>query len=58
MRDFTDDLRGSISVKDTTGIFFSNKTASKAECEIFALLIYKDKYLDLQENNARRVFDL
>ena len=51
---FTDDLSGSISCKNTI-TQFGDTTYT---CDICALLIYKDKYLSLEENNAKRVHDL
>ena len=61
---FADDIRGRISVQNTIKNFKSFDDLDEYavdvdyKCDICALLIYKDKYLSLEENNARRVLDL
>ena len=54
---FTDDITGRIGVKNTIDLF-ANPVNTSYRCDICALLIYKDKYLSLLENDARRVLDL
>ena len=54
---FADDIRGRISIQNTIKSFNVDGVVAY-RCDICALLIYKDKYLSLEENNARRVLDL
>jgi len=54
---FADDISGRIGVKNTI-LKFNDQNAIQFKCDICALLIYKDKYLTLEENNARRVLDV
>ena len=54
---FVDDISGRIGVKCSIPKFFEPDVFD-IECEICALLIYKDKYLTLEENHALRVYDL